>query len=100
MMVNVIGNGNLEETFNPCVRALSVPGANVHWYCKGEAKKARKMGHITVVGPTMVEVFKRVAEVTGTATQEKAAPVVGVIMGSDSDLPTMKAAASKDIGCY
>lgn len=93
MMINVIGNGNLEETFSPCIRALSVPGVNVHWYCKGEAKKARKMGHITVVGPNMNEVFKRASLVLGTEVQEKQSPVVGVIMGSDSDLPVMKTAA-------
>jgi len=94
IMLNVIGTGNQEETFAPCVRALAVPGGSVHWYCKGEAKKARKMGHITIVGPTMTEVFKRAGEVLGTEVEQKPAPVVGVIMGSDSDLPIMKTAAS------
>nr|DAD19811.1 TPA_asm: hypothetical protein HUJ06_021274 [Nelumbo nucifera] len=34
-------------------RALTIPGATVHWYDKPEMQKQRKMGHITIVGPSL-----------------------------------------------
>ncbi|GMY20708.1 phosphoribosylaminoimidazole carboxylase, chloroplastic isoform X2 [Fagus crenata] len=40
-------------------RALSIPGASVHWYDKPEMRKQRKMGHVTIVGPSMGAVEER-----------------------------------------
>ncbi|MCD7455714.1 hypothetical protein HAX54_029232 [Datura stramonium] len=77
-------------------RALGIPGASIHWYDKPEMRRQRKMGHITIVGPSMgvVEAQLRVMlnedSVNG---QPEVAPRVGIIMGSDSDLPVMKDAA-------
>jgi 5-(carboxyamino)imidazole ribonucleotide synthase len=45
-MVNLIGT-----EVNEAVRWLTVPGAAVHIYGKGEARVGRKMGHITRVWP-------------------------------------------------
>src|SRR6185437_4341013 len=43
-MVNLIG-----AEVNDAARWLSVPGASVHVYGKGEARPRRKMGHVTRV---------------------------------------------------
>ncbi|MFZ6643208.1 5-(carboxyamino)imidazole ribonucleotide synthase [Undibacterium sp. TC4M20W] len=36
-------------------QVLAIPGAHLHLYGKAEARRARKMGHITFVSPTMAE---------------------------------------------
>ncbi|KAK3010217.1 hypothetical protein RJ639_011856, partial [Escallonia herrerae] len=77
-------------------RALRTPGATVHWYDKPEMRKQRKMGHITVVGHSMGVVEARVRSMLNeeiTNDQPSVTPRVGIIMGSDSDLPVMKDAA-------
>lgn len=77
-------------------RALHTRGATVHWYDKPEMKKQRKMGHITIVGPSIAIVEARLntmlkqEDSVGHSTVK---PLVGIIMGSDSDLPVMKDAA-------
>ena len=97
VMVNVLGkadaDGGLEATWAMCGRALGVPGAAVHWYCKQGCKAKRKMGHITVVGTSLADAMAKRATIEGKSTGEAKQPLVGVIMGSDSDLPTMKACA-------
>ena len=45
-MVNLIG-----PEVNHAARWLTVPGACVHVYGKGEARPGRKMGHVTRVWP-------------------------------------------------
>ncbi|EXC16755.1 Phosphoribosylaminoimidazole carboxylase [Morus notabilis] len=77
-------------------RALGIPGATVHWYDKPEMQKQRKMGHITIVGPSMSDVEKPLDSMLSTErfdSQSAVTPRVGIIMGSDSDLPVMKEAA-------
>jgi len=98
-------------------KALEVKGATVHLYGKGEAKKARKMEHITVVAGSMAEAEYQIqplinavdVDKMGLARQANAsfattyssplkAPsstnsIISIIMGSDSDLPVMKAGA-------
>ncbi|KAL5195977.1 Phosphoribosylaminoimidazole carboxylase, chloroplastic [Glycine soja] len=77
-------------------RALTIPGATVHWYDKPEMRKQRKMGHITIVGPSLSNIESNLAVlVEGKELDGKTAvaPHVGIIMGSDSDLPVMKSAA-------
>ncbi|CAN1131994.1 Phosphoribosylaminoimidazole carboxylase, chloroplastic (Fragment) [Linum perenne] len=78
-------------------KALTVPGANVHWYDKPEMRKQRKMGHVTIVGPSMGTVEARMNSMLkeqGSDDQSVAiTPRVGIIMGSDSDLPVMKDAS-------
>ncbi|HKO66426.1 MAG TPA: 5-(carboxyamino)imidazole ribonucleotide synthase [Burkholderiaceae bacterium] len=52
------------------VSVLAVPGAKLHLYGKREARRGRKMGHVTCVAPTMNEALaraKRVASVLGIA---------------------------------
>lgn len=63
IMYNILGNGNTEQTLEPCIKSLAVPGASMHWYNKGEARAGRKMGHITVTGATMSEASLRLSKV-------------------------------------
>ncbi|BFZ65107.1 phosphoribosylaminoimidazole carboxylase ade2 [Saitoella coloradoensis] len=88
VMYNLLG----EETIDVAKNSLNVEGASVYLYGKAEMKKGRKMGHINIVGSTPAEVDERLARVLGKE-QPKRTPVVGIIMGSDSDLPTMRPAA-------
>ena len=39
--------------------ALSVPGASLHLYGKGDPRPGRKMGHITVVADTVEQATER-----------------------------------------
>ncbi|CAM9732783.1 unnamed protein product, partial [Ectocarpus sp. 12 AP-2014] len=114
LMLNVLGDpgGSMEETTKVLKQALPVPaGTAVHWYGKAEARAGRKMAHVTFCADTMEGLRRKVApfgllpgpvaaaaaEEAGAAAGEEAGggrrPLVSVIMGSDSDLPTMKAAA-------
>ncbi|KAJ8551604.1 hypothetical protein K7X08_021619 [Anisodus acutangulus] len=66
-------------------RALEIPGASIHWYDKPEMRRQRKMGHITIVGPSMgiVEAQLRVIlNEESVNDQHAVAPRVGIIMGS------------------
>ncbi|KAJ1415345.1 ATP-grasp domain-containing protein, partial [Ochromonadaceae sp. CCMP2298] len=89
LMVNILGGDTMEETKSLLHKALSVPGAGIHWYGKGENRKGRKMAHITITGKNISELRERVellgipAELHGLPPK---GPRVGIIMGSDSDL--------------
>lgn len=106
IMYNLLGEDEGEAGFaiaqSKMRKAMAVSGASVHWYGKPEIRTKRKMGHITVVGPSNTVVRSRMQEIIGAegpnswscedSLVEKGPPV-GIIMGSDSDLPVMKAAA-------
>ncbi|CAG8636803.1 9823_t:CDS:2 [Ambispora gerdemannii] len=95
-MVNILGlSSDLEETLRSAVIALTIPGATVHLYGKKECRKGRKMGHITVVANSIPELYKRITPIIRAIDKNEAPPssiqpLVGIIMGSDSDLPVMK----------
>ncbi|RZC54179.1 hypothetical protein C5167_013035 [Papaver somniferum] len=102
IMYNLLGEEEGEQGFalahQLIGRALNVPGASVHWYNKPEIRKQRKMGHITIVGPSMVNVENKLKSLLSKEDKisdglSQATPLVGIIMGSDSDLPIMKEAA-------
>jgi phosphoribosylaminoimidazole carboxylase len=115
-MVNVLGTGDGEahtaRTWALCAAALAQPSASVHWYAKaGAVKRGRKVGHVTVTGGGVGEVVAAVRALLRAAAGEggggggedagdelarvgEAAPLVGVVMGSDSDLPCMSPAAA------
>ncbi|KAF5200622.1 phosphoribosylaminoimidazole carboxylase, partial [Thalictrum thalictroides] len=102
IMYNILGEEEGELGFNLAHQlikeALTISGASVHWYDKPEMRKQRKMGHITIVGSSMGVVQAHLKSLLG---KEKLrledgtadTPSVGIIMGSDSDLPIMKDAA-------
>lgn len=113
IMLNLLGPSYLDVA----KKALEVKGVTVHLYGKGEAKKARKMGHLTVIAGSMAEAEYQIQSLIDLVDRneeevpsltEKAGnvaanlqrsfvrpkvPVVAMIMGSDSDLPVMKAGA-------
>lgn len=110
IMLNLVGSSNSMEPISQVVQtALSVPGATVHLYGKAECRKGRKMGHITLVGesdavvrenlrplllalpdeaPSSINLYAPTPPAPGNG-KSHAYPLVGIIMGSDSDLPTM-----------
>lgn len=97
LMLNVLGCGDVAGTRALTERAAAIPGATLHWYGKAEDKRGRKMAHVTLVAadlPTLRVRVAQLAEERANATvAHAAAGPVGIIMGSDSDLPTMRAAA-------
>ena len=102
-MVNVLGakSGTMEDTLKSSNKALALPGASAHWYGKPECRAGRKMGHINITGSSQEEVdacLEPLLELEGIPVsllpggKLHASPLVGIIMGSQSDLPTMNAA--------
>lgn len=92
IMLNVLGGEVYNSELEDCRRALETPGCAVHLYGK-ESRPNRKVGHINIVGNSMAECLAKLAVVQGEKPASAALPPrVGVIMGSDSDLPVMKAA--------
>jgi 5-(carboxyamino)imidazole ribonucleotide synthase len=58
VMLNILGDvwfdGDSETAREPAWdQVLALPGANLHLYGKGDARRGRKMGHVTFVAPTM-----------------------------------------------
>ncbi|KAJ7438706.1 phosphoribosylaminoimidazole carboxylase [Mycena galericulata] len=113
-MLNIIGlSSSMSEVKALTDVALTVPGASVHLYGKSECRKGRKMGHITIVAESDAKLRSRLrillealpsspitetdlyapAPATPGSGFSSAHPLVGVIMGSDSDLPVMLPAA-------
>ena len=91
-------------------RALDTPGATLNLYGKRETRgkydspKGRKIGHVTVVGSSDAEVNDRVHRILASLYDEEDSlvptppkshplPLVSVLMGSDSDLPSIRDAA-------
>ncbi|KAJ7122898.1 Phosphoribosylaminoimidazole carboxylase [Mycena epipterygia] len=111
-MLNIIGlSSSMAEVKALTDVALTVPGASIHLYGKAECRKGRKMGHITVVAESDAQLRSRLrvlltalpsspisetdlyAPAPPASGFSSAHPLVGVIMGSDSDLPVMLPAA-------
>lgn len=67
VMVNILGdvwfNAQDELREPDWSRLLQVPGAKLHLYGKSEARKGRKMGHITILGKTLTEAQGRARDV-------------------------------------
>lgn len=89
IMLNVLGNKDATE-LQMCERALETPGCAVHLYGKA-SRPGRKLGHINIVGSSLAECRQKLLYVE-FGKRKPVVPSVGVIMGSDSDLPVMKAA--------
>ena len=115
VMLNLIGgSSDMSQLTSFVNNALNVPGAAIHMYGKSECRKGRKMGHLTIVGDsdaqvndrlrpllpqlpipmTYDEVGKYAPHPPGSGAQhDHPNPLVGVVMGSDSDLGVMIPAA-------
>jgi len=118
IMLNLLGEAEGDEGVRRAhalmAKAYATPGASVHWYGKSGMAVGRKVGHINVVGATRAEARAKLGALDAgglqslVATQAAMAAAglggessgggggakVGIIMGSDSDLATMKAAAA------
>ncbi|KAF9460936.1 phosphoribosylaminoimidazole carboxylase [Collybia nuda] len=114
VMLNLIGYSNSMDDITKTTKlALTIPGASVHLYGKADCRKGRKMGHITVVAgsdaelrarlrpllqslpdstPEETDLYAPAATTPGSGLSDPQ-PLVGIIMGSDSDLPVMLPAA-------
>ena len=122
IMLNILGaadgDAGVVQAHETMARAYATRGASVHWYGKDGVAKGRKVGHVTILGRSRREARARLAAVDADAALalEKSSPSsssssaaaaspstasntfpptaakVGIIMGSDSDLPTMAAA--------
>ncbi|KNA14780.1 hypothetical protein SOVF_104580 [Spinacia oleracea] len=96
VMYNILGEDEGEPGFfiahDIMRRALALPGASVHWYNKLEMKRQRKMGHITIVGSSMGIVEGHLKSLLKEDKSDVSVQV-GIVMGSDSDLPVMKEAS-------
>jgi phosphoribosylaminoimidazole carboxylase len=111
-MLNLIGHSSsMAEILEVVNAALRVPGASVHLYGKSESRKGRKMGHVTLVAESDAQLRSRLrpllqalpsvsedeidlyAPLSPEPGFSNRNPLVGVIMGSDSDLPVMLPAA-------
>ena len=100
-MINLLGaSTDMKETLHPCSIAMGISGATVHLYGKTECRLGRKMGHITIVGDTASEVQSKVNTILcslpnseNSSIEFSSSPLLGLIMGSDSDLGILKPAA-------
>ncbi|KAG2445813.1 hypothetical protein HXX76_000417 [Chlamydomonas incerta] len=118
IMLNLLGEADGDEgvriAHEQMAQAYMIPGAKVHWYGKDGMKVGRKVGHINIVANTREEARAKLAQLdagglaalqktdaayrvaaaaAGASAGDSGKPLVGIIMGSDSDLATMKAAA-------
>lgn len=102
IMLNILGGQKPDSHIQIANKALESPNASIHLYGKGDARPGRKMGHITVTAPTLAEAEREMQPLIdfvdnikgkplGPQTTPKIEPLVAVIMGSDSDLPVLKA---------
>jgi 5-(carboxyamino)imidazole ribonucleotide synthase len=67
VMLNILGDVWFEgESTNPREpswdRVLALPGANLHLYGKDDPRRARKMGHVTFVAPTLEQAQASLAQ--------------------------------------
>jgi len=57
IMLNLLGDlwftGGVAEATPPWEAVLALPGAHLHLYGKASARAGRKMGHLTLTGPTI-----------------------------------------------
>lgn len=102
IMLNILGGKKPDSHIEVAHKAYESPNASIHLYGKGDARPGRKMGHITVTAPTLAEAEQEMQPLIdfvddqkgkplGPRTARTDEPLVAVIMGSDSDLPVLKA---------
>ncbi|KAI9833103.1 MAG: phosphoribosylaminoimidazole carboxylase ade2 [Phylliscum demangeonii] len=55
IMLNILGGAQPDSHLELAQQAMTTPGASLHLYGKGDARPGRKMGHITVLRPSLAE---------------------------------------------
>lgn len=100
IMYNVLGADEPNKELESCRRALETPNASVYLYGKTTRPK-RKMGHINIISSSMEICEGKLNYIMGKTSDykdddlsKKSQPLVGIIMGSDSDLPVMSVGAN------
>lgn len=103
IMLNLLGDNNEKDAeLKICERALQTPGSSVYLYGK-ESRPKRKVGHINIISSCMKDSQRKLDYIVGTNPEpavksvvermndnaKVVEPLVGIIMGSDSDLPVM-----------
>jgi phosphoribosylaminoimidazole carboxylase len=105
IMLNILGGKTPDSHVKVAKKALESPNASIHLYGKGDARPGRKMGHITITAPTLAEAEREIQPLIDFVDEQKGkalgpradsssakeVPLVAVIMGSDSDLPVLRA---------
>jgi phosphoribosylaminoimidazole carboxylase len=105
IMLNILGGKTSDSHVQVAKKALESPNASIHLYGKGDARPGRKMGHITITAPTLEAAEREMQPLIDFVDEQKGkplgprsdpasaqeAPLVAVIMGSDSDLPVLRA---------
>jgi len=105
IMLNILGGKTPDSHIQVAKRAQESPNASIHLYGKGDARPGRKMGHITITAPTLAEAEREIQPLIDFVDEQKGKalgpridpssnreePLVAVIMGSDSDLPVLRA---------
>ena len=102
IMLNILGGETPDSHLQFANEALKHRRTKIHLYGKGQARKGRKMGHITVCAPTMSEAETLIQPMidfvdkdkpqtsTTLPSRPKEQPSVAIVMGSDSDLPVLQ----------
>ncbi|KIX03714.1 phosphoribosylaminoimidazole carboxylase, ATPase subunit [Rhinocladiella mackenziei CBS 650.93] len=119
IMLNILGGPEPDSHLLVAKTALTIPGAKIHLYGKGDGRPGRKMGHITILGKSMSECERKIhpliqmvdavrahrtdsslapatsiasiaAELQNTHPIPAPQPVIAVVMGSDTDLATLR----------
>ncbi|KAG9233564.1 putative Phosphoribosylaminoimidazole carboxylase [Amylocarpus encephaloides] len=106
IMLNILGGASKTSHDEVIRQSIAIPSAALHMYGK-ESKPGRKIGHITVVAPTLHEaetLISPLITLIGNIRAERKGikapsskshpetsphPLIAVTMGSDSDLPVL-----------
>jgi len=103
-MVNILGMETHDETIQSIQSSQTIPRTVLHWYSKSH-RKGRKLGHINLTASSTSELDKPLSQLlkyqkalsstdANNLLHTSPSPLVAVIMGSKSDLPTMQAAVN------
>lgn len=99
-MINILGEDSMDETKSLLKKAMTLPNVGIHWYGKSESRKGRKMAHFTITSSSIMDLSQSLLKLDLDPKdynidyiENNKSPLVGIIMGSDSDLDTMKDAA-------
>ena len=68
VMINLLGTDKRNTVFEKCEKAISLPNGHLHSYGKLQSKPGRKMGHYTLLGDDMADIYKKALEVTKSIT--------------------------------
>ena len=118
IMLNILGGPQPDSHLLVARQALTISGAEVHLYGKGDGRPGRKMGHITITGSSMSaceqkmhpliqmvdairsqrsnpsatseSILSSAADLIKSNPPPPLSPVIAVVMGSDTDLATLK----------